>query len=90
MQRACVVCIDTTSYCTFSMYGNCSCVSLVALQNHGDADCFVCVLMSHGDRDGIYGTDNKPLRIKDITSLFKGDKCESLVGKPKLFFIQVS
>ncbi|XP_064614712.1 caspase-3-like [Liolophura sinensis] len=60
----------------------------VSKQDHGDTDCFLCVLMSHGDRDGIYGSDGKPVSVKNITSLFKGDKCRSLAGKPKLFFIQ--
>lgn len=36
----------------------------------------------------IYGTDGA-MPIKTMTSLFKGDVCKSLVGKPKLFFIQV-
>lgn len=36
----------------------------------------------------IYGTDGA-IPIKSMTSLFKGDMCKSLVGKPKLFFIQV-
>ena len=37
----------------------------------------------------IYGTDGA-MPIKTMTSLFRGDMCKSLVGKPKLFFIQVS
>lgn len=58
-----------------------------ASENHSEAACFACVLLSHGEEGLIYGTD-KPMAIKDLTSLFRGDKCQSLVGKPKLFFIQ--
>ncbi|XP_078245688.1 caspase-7 isoform X2 [Pogona vitticeps] len=60
---------------------------LAASENHSDAACFACILLSHGEEGLIYGTD-KAMAIKDLTSLFRGDKCQSLVGKPKLFFIQ--
>ncbi|XP_062988757.1 caspase-7 [Elgaria multicarinata webbii] len=58
-----------------------------ACENHSDAACFACILLSHGEEGLIYGTD-KPMAIKELTILFRGDKCQSLVGKPKLFFIQ--
>ncbi|XP_061491931.1 caspase-7 isoform X2 [Rhineura floridana] len=59
----------------------------VALENHSDAACFACILLSHGEEGLIYGTDGG-MQIKDLTSLFRGDKCQSLIGKPKMFFIQ--
>nr|6PDQ_A Chain A, Ancestral Effector Caspase-3/6/7 [Homo sapiens]6PDQ_D Chain D, Ancestral Effector Caspase-3/6/7 [Homo sapiens] len=59
----------------------------VSKEDHSDSDCFVCVLLSHGEEGLVYGTDGK-IEIQELTSLFKGDKCQSLVGKPKLFFIQ--
>lgn len=37
----------------------------------------------------VFGTDGV-MPLKMLTSLFRGDVCRSLVGKPKLFFIQVS
>jgi len=45
-------------------------------------------MLSHGDEGVFYGTDGS-LELKSLTSLFRGDRCPSLVGKPKLFFIQV-
>ncbi|CAN2390894.1 Belongs to the peptidase C14A family, partial [Pristimantis euphronides] len=59
----------------------------VAQQNHSDFACFACILLSHGEEGQIYGTDGA-MAIKSLTTLFRGDKCKSLVGKPKLFFIQ--
>ncbi|XP_056136164.1 caspase-6-like isoform X1 [Lampris incognitus] len=55
--------------------------------DHADADCFVCVFLSHGENDRVYAYDGK-ISIQDITALFKGDKCRSLVGKPKIFVLQ--
>ena len=60
----------------------------VAGQNHSDADCFAMIILSHGDENGVYGTDGViPLNM--LTGLLKEEKCPSLAGKPKLFFIQV-
>ncbi|XP_077958231.1 caspase-3-like isoform X2 [Gasterosteus aculeatus] len=59
----------------------------VSNQNHRKSASFVCVLLSHGDEGVIYGTDGSE-KLDDLTKFFKGDRCRSLVGKPKLFFIQ--
>ncbi|XP_060950880.1 caspase-7 [Limanda limanda] len=56
-------------------------------EDHSDSSCFACILLSHGEEGMIYGTDGA-MPIKTMTSLFRGDMCKSLVGKPKLFFIQ--
>ncbi|XP_045848495.1 group XIIA secretory phospholipase A2 isoform X3 [Meles meles] len=55
--------------------------------SHMDADCFLCVFLSHGEGNHIYAYDAK-IEIQTLTGLFKGDKCQSLVGKPKIFIIQ--
>uniref|UniRef100_A0A8C2P4C8 Group XIIA secretory phospholipase A2 n=1 Tax=Capra hircus TaxID=9925 RepID=A0A8C2P4C8_CAPHI len=55
--------------------------------SHVDADCFLCVFLSHGEGNHIYAYDAK-IEIQTLTGLFKGDKCQSLVGKPKIFIIQ--
>ncbi|KAM7021522.1 caspase-3 [Melospiza melodia melodia] len=59
----------------------------ISEEDHSERSSFVCVLLSHGDEGLIYGTDG-PLELKALTSLFRGDRCRSLAGKPKLFFIQ--
>nr|WGL47436.1 caspase-3 [Rachycentron canadum] len=55
--------------------------------DHSHSASFACVLLSHGDEGLFFGTDNS-VELKYLTSLFRGDRCKSLVGKPKLFFIQ--
>ncbi|XP_038062407.1 caspase-8-like [Patiria miniata] len=60
----------------------------VSLRNHSDYDCFACCIMTHGTLGTVSGTDNTPLQIQQILGLFTGTSCRSLIGKPKLFFIQ--
>ncbi|CAG11470.1 unnamed protein product, partial [Tetraodon nigroviridis] len=62
-------------------------INAAAKADHSDVDCFLLVFLSHGENDHIYANDDK-ISIQDITSLFKGDKCKSLVGKPKIFIWQ--
>uniref|UniRef100_A0A3Q3FHJ8 Caspase-6 n=1 Tax=Labrus bergylta TaxID=56723 RepID=A0A3Q3FHJ8_9LABR len=63
-------------------------INEAAEADHSDVDCFLLVFLSHGENDHVYTYDGK-ISIQDITSLFKGDRCRSLVGKPKIFILQV-
>lgn len=66
-----------------------ACLTFPAAEgDHKDADCFACVILSHGDEGVVYGT-NGTMRLDRLTANFKGDICPDLRGKPKLFFIQV-
>ncbi|XP_077128171.1 caspase-8-like isoform X2 [Ranitomeya variabilis] len=56
--------------------------------NHENSDCFICCVLSHGDRGIIYGTDGKSVPIRNLTFCFCSSQCSTLTGKPKLFFIQ--
>ncbi|XP_028925212.1 caspase-8 [Ornithorhynchus anatinus] len=56
--------------------------------DHSAQDCFVCCILSHGDRGVVYGTDGQQASIRSLTSYFTGSRCPTLAGKPKLFFIQ--
>uniref|UniRef100_A0A8D2AX35 CASP8 and FADD-like apoptosis regulator n=1 Tax=Sciurus vulgaris TaxID=55149 RepID=A0A8D2AX35_SCIVU len=60
------------------------------LPQHQDHDSFVCVLVSRGGSQSVFGVDEtrSGLSLHHIRRLFMGDKCPSLIGKPKLFFIQ--
>ncbi|CAH1776711.1 unnamed protein product [Owenia fusiformis] len=58
-------------------------------------NCFVCVILSHGNKDGplMVPTDNKKQKsdyvsVDEIVDHFKPDKVKSLKGKPKIFIIQ--
>ena len=56
--------------------------------SHKYYDCFVCCILSHGSKEGIYGTDGERIDMDYIRKMFLGDVCLGLHGKPKLFFIQ--
>ncbi|KAL1468656.1 hypothetical protein MTO96_025232 [Rhipicephalus appendiculatus] len=56
-------------------------------QNYQDDDCFVCCILTHGDRDVLYATDGK-FPVDSVMDPFRGNVCPTLLGKPKLFFIQ--
>jgi len=56
-------------------------------EDHSSRAAFGCAILSHGEEGVIYGTDRQ-LDIENITKPFRGDRCKSLVGKPKIFFIQ--
>lgn len=57
--------------------------------DHTDNECFLLAVMSHGDNNGkIWAADEEYL-AKDLWENFTGRNCKTLIGKPKLFFIQV-
>lgn len=60
----------------------------VSQRNHADNDCLFVSFMSHGGNDGKIVTRDGTLRVADLWESFNGTRCPSLVGKPKLFFIQ--
>lgn len=62
-------------------------VEKVSSEDHSDHDCIVLAILTHGEegllfaRDGAYKHDQ-------VFDNFRGDRCPTLVGKPKIFFIQ--
>ena len=60
-----------------------------AKRNHTKALCLIVAILTHGGEGGsLYGVDGEPVEVKTLTEFFTGRRCPSLVGKPKLFFIQ--
>jgi len=54
--------------------------------NHSNSDCFLCMIMSHGNEDKIVTSDNCEISCEEIMEPIKS--CASLENKPKLFFFQ--
>jgi len=79
---------------------------LDASENHDNYDCFVCCILTHGEKlttkavpeskseptvftkEVLYAKD-AAFELNDLKKPFEADKCPSLAGKPKLFFVQV-
>ncbi|XP_036401509.1 caspase-8 [Megalops cyprinoides] len=57
-------------------------------EDHSATDCLVCCVLSHGLEGMVYGVDGAEVPLREITEHFSGNRCASLKGKPKLFFIQ--
>ncbi|XP_006022153.1 CASP8 and FADD-like apoptosis regulator isoform X2 [Alligator sinensis] len=60
------------------------------LQKHKDCDSFICILISRGSSQSIFCTDQPfpGFSLDRVKQFFTADSCPSLLGKPKLFFIQ--
>lgn len=62
---------------------------IVSQEDHSKNDAFLVAVMTHGDSNGQLHALDKPYDIRDLWVNFVGTECLTLVGKPKLFFIQV-
>lgn len=60
---------------------------LAVNEDYSDCDCFVMIVLSHGEM-GILYSRNAPYKPDVLWSPFTADRCPTLAGKPKLFFIQ--
>lgn len=57
-------------------------------ERHNNCHSCIVVVLTHGDRGTLTGTDCKPLKIEKFVGAFHGDKAPLLAGMPKLFFFQ--
>jgi len=55
--------------------------------DHKDNDCLAIVVMTHGKMDRLHAHDI-PYTTSTLWHYFTPDKCPTLAGKPKMFFIQ--
>ncbi|KAH3748363.1 hypothetical protein DPMN_182807, partial [Dreissena polymorpha] len=56
--------------------------------DHSKFDCFVCCILTHGVLNHLYGANSRLISLKELTSCFQTNRCPTLAGKPKLFFLQ--
>jgi len=56
-------------------------------RDHSNADAFILFAMSHGEKDVIFGMDEKPVNIEhEIIGVLGA--CRTLWNKPKMLFFQ--
>ena len=58
----------------------------LTLMDYTDHDCVVIVILSHGAKNVVCGTDFEEVEVEDVRRQICGVK--SLRGKPKLIFVQ--
>jgi len=61
----------------------------VALQDHTNNDCLAVVVLTHGMGASYIYAKDAPYPTEILWNTFTPDKCTTLAGKPKLFFVQV-
>ncbi|XP_053663974.1 caspase-1-like [Anopheles marshallii] len=59
----------------------------LAEENHKHRDCLLVVMMTHG-QDNVLHAKDRTFRVDRLWENFIGRACPTLLGKPKLFFIQ--
>ena len=61
------------------------------LPTHEEADAFICVVMSHGNRNGIIRTSNwEEFDVrKELVEAFQGEHWPVMIDKPKIFLFQI-
>nr|ARM65447.1 caspase 8 [Totoaba macdonaldi] len=57
-------------------------------RNFLNDDVLVVCVLSHGEKGCVFGTDEKPVDLGELTQPFTSGRAPTLAGKPKLFFIQ--
>ncbi|EDV96083.1 caspase Dronc [Drosophila grimshawi] len=62
--------------------------TLISSNDVRDTECFVLVLMTHGERvnevDHVRFTDDSVCKVRKIINEFQSDKCPNLIDKPKV------
>ncbi|CAG9840279.1 unnamed protein product [Diabrotica balteata] len=58
-----------------------------AQTDHNKHDCLLISVLSHGEMGIIYAKDT-PYKPDNLWASFTADRCPSLAGKPKIFFLQ--
>lgn len=62
-------------------------IDSLANVDYSDMDCLVICVLSHGEEGVIFSKDSA-YKHEQLWEKFTSNKCKSLAGKPKLFFIQ--
>ena len=60
----------------------------VSGRDHSKRSFLFVFLLSHGEMETIYSTNDEEIQIREIISLFADKACPTLAGKPKVFIVQ--
>ena len=57
--------------------------------DHKKFDCLIVAILTHATEGKLYSTDGELIPVEYLTKLFNGHHCPSLIGKPKIFLLQI-
>ncbi|KAJ4918641.1 hypothetical protein JOQ06_005116 [Pogonophryne albipinna] len=60
----------------------------LCMRNFLEEDALVICVLSHGEKECVFGTDGKPVFLRELSQPFSSRAAPTLAGKPKLLFIQ--
>ncbi|XP_070494078.1 caspase-3-like [Chironomus tepperi] len=63
-------------------------LKLASRDDYSKYNCLIVIMMSHGDENKCIYTKDGSIEVDSLWKYFTGDRCSSLCGKPKLFFLQ--
>ncbi|XP_075216979.1 uncharacterized protein LOC142322137 isoform X2 [Lycorma delicatula] len=63
-------------------------IAELSTEDHSDADCLIVTVLTHGLSTGCLMAKDYAYPTEHLWTPFSADKCPSLAGKPKIFFIQ--
>ena len=76
--------------CIYSIQLSRDCIYIVSQLDHTDNDCLCVITLTHGLQRDIICANDVMYESNELWKPFAADKCLTLAGKPKLFFIQVN
>lgn len=56
--------------------------------DHTNYNCFILIILSHGEQGCVYGVDGYKVSVSDIQAKFFAENCKTLANKPKIIIIQ--
>ncbi|KAJ8675745.1 hypothetical protein QAD02_011531 [Eretmocerus hayati] len=63
-------------------------INELADEDHSDSDCICIFVLSHGLQDDLICAKDVVYKVDNLWKPFTAERCITLAGKPKLFFIQ--
>ncbi|KAL0269913.1 UNVERIFIED_CONTAM: hypothetical protein PYX00_007492 [Menopon gallinae] len=78
---------DITSFDNFTLDQIEEKLEEISQDDHSNCDMMVVFVLTHGEQDGKLHAYDREYTVNEIWEHFTADRCKSLVGKPKIFFI---
>ncbi|EEB18836.1 Caspase-1 precursor, putative [Pediculus humanus corporis] len=79
---------EVTVFSNMPYYQISEAINEVSKEDHSDADCLMIAVLTHGFDNGYLYARDTIYSIDNLWHPFTADRCLTLAGKPKIFFVQ--